>query len=356
MNDTHTIIFANHSSELTILATWLKPYSSVVVVSDTHTSRYCSPVILDVIRSSGKPINEIVIETGESVKNIETVMEIVQQMLDCNCDRNCCVMNIGGGMVTDIGGFAASIYKRGVDFINIPTSLLAMIDAAFGGKTGVNFQHYKNQIGSFAYPLNILVYSEFLTTLPQSELKAAYGEIVKYAVLDRQVSMLLNDSKAIIPSLALIRACIDYKKLVVAEDFKERGQRKILNLGHTFGHAIEAFYIQKEKPVKHGEAVANGLVFETFLASKLEIADIGLAHHVLSLIQKYFLPMQFDIQDADKLWAFMQKDKKNRNGNVKMVLLEQLYQALIDVDVDYQTFQKTLPSYNEWLQKQINLL
>ena len=254
---------------------------------------------------------------GEANKNIAVVQQIWDALLKGGATRNALLINLGGGMVTDLGGFAAATYMRGIRYVNVPTTLLAMVDASSGGKTGFDYRGVKNLVGCFAQPEATLVYLPFLDTLPVDEWLSGYAEMLKHGLLDsashwsKLLELDVNDPKCSISS-ELLAANMAVKERIVATDPKEKGERKLLNFGHTIGHAIEEVYVSEGREVKHGYCVLWGMVAEVYLS----VVKLGLDRHVLTqlshLMIAYYGRPKCDCRQRDKLVDWMRKDKKNR--------------------------------------------
>lgn len=330
----------------------LKP-EKIAVIADSNTACLCLPRV-----KALKDLPVIVNEAGEGHKNLETVQTVWERMLALGLKRNDLVINIGGGVVTDLGGFCAATFKRGVNFTNIPTTLLADVDASFGGKTGFDFGGVKNLIGVFANPWKTIISPEFLDTLPEQEIKSGLGEMLKHVLLGGRAENLVQFetiadrgflSLAPEERLAMIEASVEVKKRIVESDPFEKGPRKALNLGHTAGHAIEALMLEKGSPVPHGYAVGWGLVV-ALVMSRLRFGSLSLCkengnrHHIggesdllyytLSLVRNIFGTPSVDCKDFDRLMQLMASDKKNiRQGEVSFTLLSALGEPQIDCRV-----------------------
>ena len=283
---------------------------------------------------------EIVIKAGEQHKNLQTVQRIWKTLMKHHADRNALMINLGGGTVTDLGGFAASTYKRGIKFINVPTTLLAMIDAAIGGKTGIDFGGVKNQIGTFADAEAVLVKPDFLITLPQRELLSGLSEMLKYGFVSDVNLLNVNLENY----QQYVVRCGEIKRDIVARDPKENGLRKILNFGHTLGHAIESYCLTTAHPLLHGEAVALGMEAALWLSVKQR----GLDEQVLKDFEKK-LPMllsEADITlseaDIEPILGYLAYDKKSDGEKPQFVLLEAIGKPVRDVMVDYDTIKRSL--------------
>ena len=295
---------------------------------DENTEKYCLKILnsIDLLKSD---TIKIVIPSGEQNKNIETVQFIWSKLIENHADRKSLLINIGGGMVTDIGGFAASCYQRGIDFINIPTTLLGMIDAAVGGKTGIDFQGLKNQIGVFSQPLAVMILFEFLETLPKRELLSGLAEIIKYGFI---VDKYFLDAKLPLNHDFVVKS-IEVKDEITRNDTMEQGRRKILNFGHTIGHAIETYLIENHEEIRHGEAVALGMLPALYLSDKYYGLDHNLILYYKYLCAKYFNRFNLNDIPVDELIEIMRHDKKNEGGDIRFVLIKDIGKPVYDVVV-----------------------
>lgn len=319
-----------------------RAYSSFTILTDSNTHEHCLGDLLASCEAF-KDAEVIEVEPGESSKDVEIASGIWSVLLENGTDRHACLINLGGGMVTDLGGFVATTFKRGIAFIHIPTSLLGMVDAAIGGKTGINLDSHKNQVGTFAPPHAVVTCAEWLQTLPDRELRSGYAEMLKHGLVadPAHFNELANLTSLHIEELApSIRRSAELKMQVVEQDFREAGLRQILNFGHTAGHALEALMAQNGTPILHGEAVAQGLR----CALQLSVSELGLDQGVAdtaSAALQRFVPLptgRMTPATAELLWPFMLTDKKNREGQVRFVLLEALGKPQMDQPVDFTTF------------------
>ena len=317
-------------------------YSKVIILTEKKIYSLWKKKINTAIKA-----NKIIqIKSGEKMKNLETVKEILQQLISIGADRKSLLINIGGGMITDLGGFVASIYMRGIEYVNCPTTLLAMVDASIGGKNGVNFEETKNIIGCFGHPKMVIIDIEFLQTLEKKELTSAYGEIIKHAIIfDKNYFKMLekhSTTKYGIEAiktddlLKIIHRSLKIKKYVVEKDFKEKNIRKLLNFGHTIGHAIEALSLNTKQPLLHGEAVAIGMIIEGKIAVKIGLFSQQDFETIKNLISQFgfkkLITTKFDFSIND-IFHVMKKDKKNQNGNIKMVLPAKIGKCKYDIYV-----------------------
>lgn len=311
------------------LKTIITKASQVFILTDENVAPFWLPEVTYWLGCESAI--DIVIKPGEQHKNLQTVQRIWKTLMKHHADRNALLVNLGGGTITDLGGFAASTYKRGIRFVNVPTTLLAMVDAAIGGKTGIDFGGAKNQIGTFAEAEEVLVDPVFLSTLPRREILSGLAEMLKYGFI--------ADAKLLAANLEnyqdhILRAG-EIKREIVAKDPTEQGLRKILNFGHTLGHAIESHCLTTECPLLHGEAVALGMAGALWLSVK----QCGLDGKVLKDYEKQ-LPMllseaEVTLSEADvePIMAYLVHDKKNHGEKPQFVLLEAVGKPLRDMEV-----------------------
>ena len=303
--------------------------SKVFILTDENVAPFWLPEVAHWLRCDAAI--DIVIKPGEQHKNLQTVQRIWNALMKHQADRNALFINLGGGVITDIGGFAASTYKRGIKFINIPTTLLGMIDAAIGGKTGIDFGGGKNQIGTFAEAEDVLVDPVFLTTLPRRELLSGLSEMLKYGFIADANLLEVNLENY----QDYILRCGEIKRDIVAKDPTEKGLRKILNFGHTLGHAIESHCLATAHPLLHGEAVALGMVSALWLSVK----QCGLDKKVLQDYEKQLPLLLSDSElnltnaDVDSILGYLAMDKKNKGEHPQFVLLEAVGMPVWDVEM-----------------------
>ena len=290
----------------------ISTYSKVAILVDQNTMRDC---LFKLPQIENALIIEI--KSGEEYKNISTCNFIWEQLTINNFDRNALLINLGGGVISDMGGFCATTYKRGLEFIHIPTTLLAMVDASVGGKLGIDFKGFKNQIGLFNNPKAVLISSEFLETLAESELKSGFAEVVKHALIsDNSLWLKLKNTPFTdLDWEDIIDTSVQIKNKIVLADPFEKGERKKLNFGHTFGHAIESYYLEKRTPISHGEAVFMGMILETKISDLSETEKNEIKNYILS---DFSLPCT---PKKSNLHKFLINDKKNQNGKINFTLL-----------------------------------
>jgi 3-dehydroquinate synthase len=317
------------------LDTWLEAqqYSKVAILGDTHTLEVCLPY-LNLYSKHSSHYDLIEIDPGEDNKNIDICIGVWSMMQEFGLDRKSLLINLGGGVITDMGGFAASTYMRGIDFINIPTTLLAMVDASIGGKTGLDLQNYKNHLGTFHHPKAIFIIPEFLSTLHELEIKSGFAEVIKHGLiadhlhLRDAISFLENGE---IGLDVLIPQSVKIKLAIVEKDPFEKDIRKALNFGHTVGHAIESYYLNKGKLIMHGSAIACGIMVESFLSvSKCKMPETDLKY-ILEIIPNYLEPAKLNEEMILDLIELMRKDKKNESSEIKFSLLSTIASPILNI-------------------------
>ena len=325
-------------------------YSKIFVMVDTNTHQYCLPKFMAQIETNLE-IEIIQIEAGEEHKTIETCNGVWQVLSELGADRKSLIINLGGGVVTDLGGFVACTFKRGINYINVPTSLLAMVDASVGGKTGVDLGTLKNQIGIISTGEMVLIDTSFLETLPQNQMRSGLAEMLKHGLI-KDLSYWNKLSDLSILSLEdldqLIYDSVIIKNTIVTSDPNEDGIRKFLNFGHTLGHAIESYFLDNNnKPtLLHGEAIAAGMVLECYISSKLFAFPKKDLEHIKDTITKIYGTVEIFEQDYEPIIELMKFDKKNSHGNINFVLLEQIGQPKIDCIVDNSVIIKAFDHYS----------
>lgn len=312
-----------------------KAYSKIMIITDeVGAKHYLQELQAKLPLKSGA----VVLPNGESSKHIESSQIIWKALLDGGFDRKSLVINLGGGVICDMGGFAAATYMRGIDFIHIPTTLLAQVDASIGGKTGINFGGIKNPIGAIYQPTGIVIDTAFLSTLPDREFISGFGEIIKQALIWDKDYLVEATSK--LPgefSPAELEAIIDrscqIKLEVMSSDENENDQRKLLNYGHTIGHGFEAVSHESPRPLLHGEAVSIGIVAENYIAVKegiMSAADAEIAKEALIGVS---LPVSISNVNADDVLEKMNSDKKSDSGKLQFTLVDRIGHALYNQSV-----------------------
>ena len=300
-------------------------------------------------KSLNKKLTLITIPSGESQKNIETVKRIWKKMFDEGLDRQSLLINLGGGVVCDMGGFAAATFMRGIDFLNIPTTLLSQVDAGIGGKTGVDFVDIKNGIGVFKDPIGTIIDVETLKTLPKRELTAAFGEIIKHGVISGREYFDLVTSKK--PDefdqnelIKIIKQSIKIKSEIVKKDPKEDGLRKVLNFGHTIGHAIESLSWKTDRPLLHGEAIAIGMIAESNLASSNRVSCT--AELIKKAIINAGLPAKIKNIKTEDIMKMIFTDKKNVGGEILFSLPEKIGKVVPNIKIPLEKIKSAIDHFN----------
>ncbi len=324
-------------------------YSKIVVIVDSNTHEHCLSVVLSALGTS-TAIEVIEITPGEENKTIQTCSGVWDALADLNADRKGLVINVGGGVVTDLGGFVASTFKRGMDFINIPTSLLAMVDASVGGKTGVDLGNLKNLIGVINNPQLVLIDTGFLATLPKIEMRSGLAEMYKHGLIASEVywKQLSDLSTMTIEDLnTLIYDSILIKNQVVLKDPTEQSIRKTLNYGHTLGHAIESYCLPHTdlETLLHGEAIAIGMILESYISTKITGLPQTQFDQINNVLSEMYDAVDFSKNDIEHIIELLKHDKKNANGKVKFVLLECIGKGIIDQEVPNELIYEAFDFY-----------
>lgn len=339
------IIFASDAKSTLSEVLAQLSFSRLVVLTDTNTQSNCLSVIGTILPQDTIFIS---VTAGEIHKNLETCSLIWTKMTEAALDRKALMLNLGGGVITDMGGFCASIYKRGIRFVNMPTTLLSQVDASVGGKLGIDFNGLKNHLGVFNEPETVIIASEFLETLSKAELRSGYAEILKHG--------LIRD-KAYFASLkaenwqdqdweTLIHHSVGIKKAVVAADPKEAGLRKILNFGHTIGHAFESYFLDTSNHLLHGEAIALGMICEGFLSFQ----KVGFSYEELDLLTKTMLQIygkvDFSVNELDPILDLCLQDKKNEGSTLMFSLLTSIGDCTFNIPVSREEIRGAIIHYH----------
>ena len=318
-------------------------YTSITLLVDENTEQLCLPLLVRAFDG----LNKITIKPGEDSKSLATCDYIWSEMSKFNLDRSSLLINIGGGIICDIGGFCASTYKRGIDFINIPTTLLAMVDASFGGKTGFNFYGLKNQIGTFAEPLTTVIHPGFLHTLDLRQIKSGFAEVLKHAIIaDAGIFEILAEANLEAMDWdGIISSSISIKNSIVEKDPFEEGFRKSLNFGHTIGHALELTLPEVGVEVLHGEAVAAGILAESFISSqKLDLAQPEMAR-IKAAIMNHFGILELNSDLIPQIISRIKGDKKNKAGKTLMTLIPKIGSVEVNLEVSDSEIEAGLTYY-----------
>ena len=333
----HTLYFPAEEKAFFSELIAAKNYSSIFILVDDNTEEHCLPYFLANYAIDGS-YEVISVEAGEENKHIHTCLGIWEALTKLGADRKSLLINLGGGVITDMGGFVAATFKRGIDFINFPTSLLAMVDASIGGKTGVDLGVLKNQVGVIVNPKAVIIDTAFLASLPANEYRSGYAEMLKHGLIqDEEYWKQLADFSSITTETigSFILHSVGIKQKVVSQDPFENSLRKILNFGHTLGHAIESYFLtNKNKPtLLHGEAIAIGMVLEAFLSFKLLDMPSSELEEIKRVFASIYSRVDVDKNDTEAIIDLLIYDKKNSHGIIKFALLEAIGVPKWDVEI-----------------------
>jgi 3-dehydroquinate synthase len=321
--------------------------TKVFVLVDENTEKYCLPIFLEHIDS---PIHVIRVSAGETNKNIETCQYIWSSLLSQGADRLALLINLGGGVIGDMGGFCAATYMRGMPFVQMPTTLLSQVDASIGGKLGVDFKGYKNMIGLIQDPSAVFIFTKFLDTLPDQDIRSGYAELLKHGLIADKITWQNLSVVKDIRNLdfeQLVYDSVVIKKTVTEKDPHEKGLRKILNFGHTVGHAIESHWMDSRTPLLHGEAIAIGMICEAFISYRIgKITELALFEIRNAIIQLFGHHPKF-VKPSEAIISKMRSDKKNLSGEFRFVLLDDIGNACFDIPIVQGAIDDSLLFYKE---------
>lgn len=326
-------------------------FSKIFILVDENTHQYCLPSFLEKTETNSE-IEIIEIESGEINKTIDTCVGLWNTLSELNADRKSLLINIGGGVITDMGGFVASTFKRGIAYINIPTSLLAMVDASVGGKTGVDLGHLKNQIGVISTPNLVLIDTAFLDTLPKNQMRSGLAEMLKHGLISSITywDKFKNLSKLSLDNLdELIYESVIIKKHVVENDPFEDNLRKTLNYGHTLGHAIESYFLSNKNKTTllHGEAIIVGMILASYISTQLTGLSLETTQEIKNLFMSYYDKVEIDESEYEAIIDLLKYDKKNNHGNINFVLLESIGNPITDCLVNDNIIHDAFKFYEE---------
>ena len=320
-------------------------YTNIQVLVDEKTFRYCYPAIKSILPKH----NLVKIKSGEQEKNLDTCQTIWESMTTYELDRHALMINLGGGVIGDMGGFCASTYKRGIDFIQIPTTLLSQVDASIGGKLGIDFQGLKNHIGVFQPPQTVLIDAEFLNTLSFAEKRSGFAEIIKHCLImdENKWDIIRRKDFEEQDFNDLIAHSVAIKQRIVEADPTEKGLRKILNFGHTLGHAIETYFLGKPKlHLLHGEAIAIGMICEAFISHTKGMIDQKTLENIEEFIFQVYGKATIIDSDYEEIIALTAQDKKNKGKEIRFSLLEGAGKCTYDVAVSKLEMRLALQYYH----------
>ena len=325
-------------------------HDRIFVLTDETTQQLCWPKIKNF--KALKDCTPIIIKATDTHKNLDTLAEVWQALSNGGATRHSLMINLGGGMVTDLGGFAASTFKRGIDFINIPTTLLAMVDASVGGKTGINFGGLKNEIGVFSDSRFVIINTQFLDTLDHDNICSGYAEMLKHGLIsdERTWAELVTfdlDNPDLNQLQRMVADSIKVKERIVETDPHEHGIRKGLNLGHTMGHAFESFAMRRGTPILHGYAVAYGLISELYMSARKTAFPTDRMHQTVRFIRENYGTLNITCDDYPTLIELMHHDKKNTSGIINFTLLGNVGDIRINQTANEEEIKEALDFFRE---------
>lgn len=343
------VYFTDNVSELDAFIEKNK-YSKVVVLGDNNTIENCLPY-LNLYSSYTANADIIEIDAGEGSKNIDICIGIWNMMMDYEMDRKSLLLNVGGGMVSDIGAFAASTYMRGIDFINIPSSLLAMVDASHGGKNGIDVNDYKNMIGGFNNPKAVFIFPTLLDTLPAEEKKYGFAEIIKHGLIadekHYQAAMAYLQDEENSDLNELIIDSILIKIGIVAQDPFDKNERKLLNYGHSIGHALESSFLALDSPISHGLAVLAGIIIENKIAVALGLLDANVEKQIAQDIQSHYTLPKIKANTIAPIMHFLMLDKKNVDAAIQLAIITKIGEGKVAQTCSTAMAAAAIQSYSE---------
>lgn len=325
-------------------------HDRIFVLTDETTQQLCWPKIKNF--KALKNSTPIIIKATDTHKNLDTLSQVWQALSNGGATRHSLMINLGGGMVTDLGGFAASTFKRGIDFINIPTTLLAMVDASVGGKTGINFGGLKNEIGVFSDSRFVIINTQFLDTLDHDNICSGYAEMLKHGLIsdERTWAELVTfdlDKPDLSQLQRMVAESIKVKERIVEADPHEHGIRKALNLGHTMGHAFESFAMRRGTPILHGYAVAYGLISELYMSARKTAFPTDRMHQTVRFIRENYGTINITCDDYPTLIELMHHDKKNTSGIINFTLLGNVGDIRINQTANEEEIKEALDFFRE---------
>jgi len=345
----YPIYFNENAYEALNLHLSQNKYSNIFIIVDSNTNEYCLPTLLPYIETNLE-VEIIEFEAGEEHKNIETCVEIWKVLTELGGDRKSLIINLGGGVVTDLGGFVASTFKRGVDFIHMPTTLLSMVDASVGGKNGVDLGNLKNQIGVINVPNMVLIDTQYLETVPQNEMRSGLAEMLKHGLIyDKNYWEQFLDLNAIDFDMLdeLIHRSVVIKNEIVKQDPTEKNIRKALNFGHTLGHAIESYFLENENKTTllHGEAIAVGMILESYISLKKGLINKDEYSQIKNTIKSIYDDVVFNEEDIEPILELLIHDKKNEYGTIQFALIEGIGNIKINQSVETELILEAFEDY-----------
>ena len=324
-------------------------FSNIFIIVDSNTNEHCLSIFLPTLETD-LIIEIIEFEAGEENKNIETCVQIWNVLTELKADKKSLVINLGGGVVTDLGGFIASTFKRGIPFIHIPTTLLAMVDASVGGKNGVDLGNLKNQIGVINVPEMVLIDTQYLHTVPKNEMRSGLAEMLKHGLIYDAIywnTFTHLEAFDFADFDTLIYRSVEIKNEIVMQDPTEKNIRKSLNFGHTLGHAIESYFLENEtkKTVLHGEAIAAGMILESYLSWQKGLLQQEEYIQIKKCIKYIYADIIFNDEDLDPILELLIHDKKNEYGKIQFALIEGIGNIKINQEVENELINQAFTDY-----------
>ena len=344
---TYDVLIDEDYSKLNAYIESLSP-SNIIIIVDENTEQHCLPKVKANLQHDFLSIK---IPSGEKYKSISTCQGLWQALIQNNCDRQSLVINLGGGVIGDMGGFVAATYMRGIKFIQAPTTLLSQVDASVGGKLAIDLLSYKNIIGLFSEPSLVWVDTSFIQTLTERELRSGYAEVIKHALIrSKALWQKINNRKLDYTSTewsTLITDNIAIKNFVVKQDYKEGGLRKVLNFGHTIGHSIESHFLNTDSQLTHGEAIAVGMICEAYISYQKNLISEAELSDITTYIKSLY-PLNLSLNDiATDLIKIMGHDKKNVSGKILFSLIKGIGDSTYDIHIDNDMIIKALSYYDQ---------
>ncbi len=324
-------------------------FSKIFVIVDENSNEYCLPNLLPLMETESA-IEIIELESGEENKTIETCVQVWNVLIELGADRKSLIINLGGGVITDLGGFVASTYKRGIPFINIPTTLLSMVDASVGGKNGVDLGGLKNQVGTITNPAMVIVDSAYIASLPQNQMRSGLAEMLKHGLIAKKShwDKFKNWTEIDFADFdELIRESVEIKSTIVTQDPTENGIRKALNFGHTLGHAIETYFLENpnKNSLLHGEAIAVGMILESFISLEQKLISESEFNEIKNALNTIFDRIHIEESEEELIMDLLIHDKKNEYGKVQFALLDCIGKIKINQTVENETIIRAFLNY-----------
>lgn len=337
---TQIIAIPDNSQVVSELKSIISLKNKVVIITDSNVHEH---ILYQLLSSFDESFDIIELEPGEGSKSFEVLQHILESFIQFNLDKKSLIINVGGGVVTDVGGFAAAIFKRGIPYINIPTSLIGMADAAIGGKTAIDLQHVKNIVGAFHQPEKVIICPDYLDTLQKEEILSGFAEMIKTAVIADPLlfeTLEYLNPEEVEDIKPFVQRCAILKDKIVRKDPFDENIRKTLNFGHTIGHALEAHFLEKDNALSHGFAIALGMKGEAFIAFDNRMLSADDFSRIKTLIDRHF--QKISPPELQEITSYLLQDKKNEGAKIRMALPTKIGSCEIDVEVSLDTIERAL--------------